>query len=148
MTSYMAEAQDMIAHIRSAEEAFRAENGIYLDVSGALGSPHLYPADPPGAFKTAWGASCTKCKYQWSQLNVTSQAPTFFSFAVHADNTGQETPALPALVAPSATSVDVTSLKSPWYIVQAEGDINGDKIYTNIYGFSVTPQLLVDNEGN
>jgi hypothetical protein len=37
---------------------------------------------------------------------------------------------------------------SPWYIVEAQGDINGDSVFTRVYGFSVTPQLLIDNEGN
>jgi prepilin-type N-terminal cleavage/methylation domain-containing protein len=147
LTSYMAEAYDMIAHIRAAEETFKAENGVYLDVSGGLGTGHLYPVDQPGAFKTAWKVPCG-CTFKWMQLNFQPQAPTAFVYAVQADP-GSGTPTLPLLASPSTTNVNLSAMQgSPWYVVQAKGDINGDGIFTNVYGFSATPQLLVDNEGN
>jgi type IV pilus assembly protein PilA len=146
-TSYMAEAEDLVSHIRAAEEAFHAENGVYLDVSGGLDHGYMYPADPPGAFATAWGASCQTCVHQWSQLNVQPQAPTSFVYAVHADNTGTNAP--PILVLTSSPQPSLAAMTgAPWYIVEAQGDINADGVYTRVYGFSVTPQLLIDNEGN
>jgi prepilin-type N-terminal cleavage/methylation domain-containing protein len=152
-TAYMAEAQDMVAHIRGAEEAFHAENGTYLDVSGGLDLGYLYPADPPGAFKTAWGGPCpTHCRYSWSQLNVQAQAPTAFSYAVQADNSVP--PKAPdqnsIILSPSTPVPDLRSMGSgPWYIVEAVGDIDGDgKNFTRIYGFSASSTLLIDNEGN
>jgi prepilin-type N-terminal cleavage/methylation domain-containing protein len=144
-SAYMAEAHDMVSHIRGAEEAYHAENGVYLNVSGGL-EGHLYPADPAGAFKTAWGAPCGTCVYQWTALNVQPQAPTAFVYAVQADNTGASPP---ALVLTSTPQPNLTPLiGSPWYIIEAQGDINGDGIFTRVYGFSSTPDLLIDNEGN
>jgi len=35
----------------------------------------------------------------------------------------------------------------PWYIVQAMGDTNGDSVFTTVYGFSNTNQIMVDKEG-
>src|SRR5258708_39680807 len=59
--SRLAEAQDLVASIRTAEESFRAENGGYLNVSKALGPGNDYPAATPGSFKTGWGAACSTC---------------------------------------------------------------------------------------
>jgi prepilin-type N-terminal cleavage/methylation domain-containing protein len=145
-TSYMAEAQDMISHIRSAEESFRAENGAYLDVTGGLDLGHLYPRDP-GAFKTGWGAQCAFCTHQWSALAVAPQGPVAFGYAVSADNTSRVAP--PQLTLTAAAQPNLSGMQGqPWYIVEAVGDINGDGIYTRIYGFSGGAALLVDNEGN
>jgi type IV pilus assembly protein PilA len=144
-TTYMAEAQDMIAHIRASEESFRAENGVYLDVSGSL--DNLYPTTQPGAFKTAWGATCSNCTHQWSQLNVQPQAPTAYAYALVA---GGSQDALPTItVTPPATAPDISGLQAgPWYVVEAKGDVDGDQNFTRIYGFSSSSTLLVDNEGN
>ncbi len=146
-TSYMAEAEDMIAHIRSAEESFKAENGTYLNVSGGLDLGNLYPATTPGAFKTAWGGACATCARPWSYLNVAPQAPVAFGYALIADNTGTNAP--PNLVVTKSTAPNLSGMTGkPWYIVEAVGDINGDGIYTRIYGFSSSTTLFVDNEGN
>jgi hypothetical protein len=140
----MAEAYDLIAHIRSAEESFKAENGVYLDISGALDNQHLYPAAPPGAFKTAWGGPCALCTHPWTSLTVQPQAPVAFGYALQAAGTPIIT-----LTDPSTTPPNLTVLMSqPWYVVEAVGDINGDGIFTRVYGFSSTTQLLVDAEGN
>lgn len=146
-TSYMAEAQDMIGQIRAAEESYRAENGAYLDVSGGLDLGHLYPRNP-GAFKTAWGNGvCVGCTHSWSALAVQPQAPVAFGYAVEADSTG--TVALPHLTVTNVAAPDLSGMQGqPWYVVEAVGDINGDGVYTRIYGFSTSPTLLVDNEGN
>lgn len=145
-TSYVAEAHDMISQIRSAEESFRAENNAYLDVTGGLDLGHLYPRDP-GAFKTAWGAQCTFCTHSFGALAVAPQGPVAFGYAVLADNTAKTSP--PLLTLTKAPEPDLSGMTGqPWYIVEAVGDVNGDKIYTRIYGFSASSTLLVDNEGN
>lgn len=148
-TSYMAEAEDMLSHMRSAEEAFHAENGVYLDISGGLdSSQYLYPASNPGSFKTTWGAPCSNCPHQWSQLNIQAQAPVAFAYALNADNSSTKPP--PALTTTVAGSVpSMAALQgAPWYIAEAKGDINGDGIYTRIYTSNASPQLFIDNEGN
>jgi prepilin-type N-terminal cleavage/methylation domain-containing protein len=145
-TSHIAEAEDMIAHIRASEESFRAENGGYIDVTGGLDLGHLYPRDP-GAFKTAWCAACTFCTHPWSALAVAPQAPVAFGYAVMADNTLTTAP--PQLTLTSATAPNLAAMQGqPWYIVEAVGDTNGDGRYVRIYGFSPTTTLLIDNEGN
>ena len=59
-TSHLSEATDMVSHIRSAEEAFRAENGVtYLPVSISIGPGYDYPCllytSHPGARRCPLG---------------------------------------------------------------------------------------------
>jgi Tfp pilus assembly protein PilE len=148
-TSHMAEAEDMVAHIRAAEESFRAENGAYLDINGALDLDHLYPRNP-GAYKTAWGAPCTTSvcpKHQWTALAVAPQGPVAYGYAVWAGDPNTAPP--PSLTLTKTPQPNLGGMNGqPWYIVEAVGDTDGDGVYTRIYGFSTTTTLLIDNEGN
>jgi prepilin-type N-terminal cleavage/methylation domain-containing protein len=146
-TSYLAEAYDMVSNIRSAEESFRAENGVYLDVSKGLEPGYLYPATTPGAFKTQWGGPCSKCNNSnsWSSLTIEAKGgPLAFGYAVISD---KHTGGFPSSVTVNGASVDLTNLTAPAYIVEAAGDIDGNGVFTKVYGFSNGSGLLVDNEG-
>ena len=152
-TTYVAEAQDMVSHIRTAEEAFLAENGGYLDVSGNIGAGHTYPLANPGASKAAWGGPCGSCPHAgitWSSLNVSSAAPVIFGYSVIADQA----------VAPSARIgtikvngkvFDYSSMNNgaPWYFIEADANISGDGVnFTHVYGMSGTNVIFVDGAGN
>ncbi len=142
-TTYMAEAHDIIANIRAAEEAARAENGTYLTISKGFDPPNMYPAPTPGAFKTQWGGPCNTCIRPWSALSIEAKGTEAFGYAVISDDT-----AIPTVTI-SGTAVDLTAMTSapPWYAVEAVGDINGNGVFTKVYAFSATNQLMVDNEG-
>src|SRR5579859_4920132 len=89
LSSYVGEAHDMLGNIRVAEEAFRAENTGYLNVSNDLTPNSLYPSTTPnGNLKTAWGAN----PGQWAALNVNPNAPVRFGYAVIANNGGATNP--------------------------------------------------------
>jgi type IV pilus assembly protein PilA len=147
LTAYLAEAHDMVSNIRAAEESYRAENGAYLNVSTALEPPHMYPAATPGQFKTGWGSPCTTCTSTnaWSILNIETKGPLAFGYAVVSGDVGVGT--LPTITIDGA-SVDLTNLANgPWYVVEAAGDMNGNSIFTKVYGLSIGGPLLIDNEG-
>ena len=146
-TSYLAEAYDMVSNIRSAEESFRAENGVYLTISKGLEpeSSNMYPAATPGAFKTQWGGTCSNCVRPWSSLTVEAKGgPLAFGYAVISNDTGA-----PPTITVNGTDVAnlKTNLTAPWYIVEAAGDIDGNGVFTKVYGFSNGSGLLVDHEG-
>jgi prepilin-type N-terminal cleavage/methylation domain-containing protein len=147
-SAYLSEAQDMVTNIRSAEESFRAENGVYLvPISQGLGPPYDYPAATPGSLKMAWGAPCTVCAgtATWTALNVQPSAPLAFGYSLTGDNTGQ----------PSSVNIKVNGqsleiangMTPPWYLIEADGDMNGDGVFTRVYGMSATNHIFVDNEG-
>jgi prepilin-type N-terminal cleavage/methylation domain-containing protein len=160
-TSYMAEAQDMLQNIRGAEEAFKAETGGYLNVSTALDIPNMYPATTPGAFKSSWGGPCGGCvsNTSWASLAVEPKGPVAFGYAVVANNAGTApgssvNPALTSMLTPmslgSLSNLGLAlggTLRGPWYVDEAVGDINGDGIYTRLLGNSDSNQVIIDREG-
>jgi len=90
--SHEAEAQDMISNIREAEETFKAENGAYVNVSGGLEPPNMYPQPSPvGTITTQWGGPCGTCAGSWTTLNVAPNAPVVFGYAVVAGAAGSTT---------------------------------------------------------
>ena len=145
-TAYLSEAQDMVTNIRAAEESFRSENGGYLSISTALGLQHDYPAATPGNFKTAWGGSCGYCAAQWSMLNVHASAPLIFGYSLMANNTTAS--AGFSLPLNGGTLAAANGMPAPWYVIEADGDTNGDTVFTHVYGLSATNQIYIDNEGD
>jgi prepilin-type N-terminal cleavage/methylation domain-containing protein len=150
LSSYIGEAHDMLGNIRVAEEAFRAENTGYLNVSGGLVKSNLYPTTAPnGATKTQWGSA----PGQWAALNVNPSAPVRFGYAVIADNTGAD---------PTGTVTDIGSVQNngvavnlapwagqPWFVATAVCDIDNDGAVpdTTLFAVSGTNQIFVNNEG-
>ncbi len=150
-TSRLTEAQNMVSNIRSAEEAFKSENGGYLTVSIAYagtGNPsHDYPAATPGAFRTGWGADCpsTSCvkTNSWRQLGVQSVGPVTYGYAVVASNDGTSGPSTDILV--NNVDTPLTSMKgAPWYVVEADGDPLGQGTFTKVFGLSGNNELFIN----
>jgi type IV pilus assembly protein PilA len=156
--SLLSEGQDMVASIRTSEQAFYGENGAYLNVSTGLGPPYDYPAATPGANKTAWGASCGTCTSAnaWQSLGVQSNAPVAFGYSAIAGDGVKVVPTGTILNKWGAPSVNGTALNlaamsngQPWYFIEADANITGDGVsYLHVYGMSGTNQLFVDGDGN
>ena len=156
-SAYLAEAQDMVASIRTNEEAFLGENGAYLNVSNGLGPPSDYPAANPGHTKTAWGAPCATCPSPsaWQSLNVTSAGPVAFGYSVVAGDgvVIKPTGLTNKWGAPSVggTAIDLAAManNAPWFFVEADANLSGDGVsYMHVYAASHSNQLWIDGEGN
>jgi prepilin-type N-terminal cleavage/methylation domain-containing protein len=75
----VAEANSIITGIAAAQETYKAETGVYLNVSGTL--DNLYPAQTPGAFKTEWGGPCSTCLTPWSRLSFQPHGAVTYGYA-------------------------------------------------------------------
>ncbi|HZU83560.1 MAG TPA: prepilin-type N-terminal cleavage/methylation domain-containing protein [Polyangiaceae bacterium] len=144
-TAYLAEAQDMVTHIRAAEEAFRAENGGYLNISNGLGPGHDYPRLTPDKNKTQWGGACVACNagVSWSSLNIEVSAPVVFGYSLVASNSAA--PSISKTV--NGTALDLSAMTPPWYFIEADGDEDGNGVFTHVYAMSGNNRVFVDNEG-
>jgi type IV pilus assembly protein PilA len=148
--SYIGEAHNMLGNIRSSQEAFRAENGGYLNVSNGLTGASLFPSTAPkGSFVTQWGPSCAVCTPTtgWAALNVNPDGPVRFGYAVVANNTGVTAP--PAINA-NGQAANLSSMTGqPWYVAAAICDLDSDGALpdTTLYAVSGTNQLFVNDEG-
>lgn len=152
-TSYLAEAQDMVSHIRSAEEAFHAENGVsYLPVSLGLGPGFDYPAATPGSFKTGWGAACgvSQCvtSNAWQRLAVQPNGPVAYGYSVRTNDPVADPNATAALptVTVNGAAMDLSAMQNqPWYVIEADGDYFGKGSFTSVFAFAGNNRLLISN---
>jgi type IV pilus assembly protein PilA len=146
--SHIEEAQDVIIGIRTAEEAFKSENGVYLDVTGCVGNNCTYPSQTPGAFKTAWGGPCSFCINSWNALAFAPSAPVFYGYSVVADAATAPSGRGVNLTTISQLGADVTNLGAggtPWYFIEADGNISGDGVnFTHAYGMTGYQRVIVD----
>jgi prepilin-type N-terminal cleavage/methylation domain-containing protein len=152
-SSYVAEAQNMVTNIRTAEEGFIGENGGYLDVTGCLGAGCTYPLQHPSNSKTAWGGPCGWCTTPasgFTALNVASAAPVIFGYSVIADQA--KTPSgrnVAITVNGSTLDLSAMSTGAPWYAIEADANVSGDGTsFMHVYGLSGTNTIYVDGEGN
>jgi prepilin-type N-terminal cleavage/methylation domain-containing protein len=143
-SSYLGEAHGMLANIRTAEEAFRAENSGYLPVSAALTA--LYPdAMPTEKTVTQWGGGADAAK--WAALNVNPNAPVRFGYAVLANN---DLMTAPPAVSNNGAAVNLASLTGqPWFVATAVCDIDNDSSNapTTLFAISGSNVIMVNNEG-
>jgi hypothetical protein len=152
-SSWVVEAQDMVAAIRSHEEAFYAENGSYLNVSGSRAV--YFPAQNPGKFKTEWNVpgGCASCALPngWETLNVHPNGPVAFGYQVIAGDGVTVQASAIGTVSVKGKNLDYANMLNnrPWYFVEAKGNISGDGVnFTHVYGLSGTNQIYIDQEGN
>ncbi len=126
MASRGIEALAMIQSIRSAQEAHRALNGTYLDVSRA----GWFPRDPSqngvGKFKTTFYSTSGEGGHadnaRWLELNPTVSGPVLAGYRTNAGLPGE------AMTEParSVESLQWPDATEPWYVIQAIADTNGD----------------------
>ena len=148
----MTEATQLTTQIRDAQEAYKAETGVYADVSSGLTS--YYPAASPGAFTTAWGDDCKVCSSlgAWRKLSVHPDAPVMYGYATIAGIGAVPTGGPPPGSSSGGSSGGGISgtppgPTDPFYVVQAKGDVNGDGVACTVMAASNNPALTVTNEG-
>lgn len=146
--AYLGEAQEMLTNIRTAEESFKAENGVYLTVSNSLATSNLYPmTSPTGSSKTEWGAACNACTGGgWAALNVSPSGAVRFGYALVAGNTGGSPPSI-SVNGQSKSLADIAA--QPWYVAEAICDEDDDSstLPTTLYAISATNEVFINNEG-
>lgn len=172
-TARMAEATNLIGMIRVEQEAHKGESGVYTTVSNSLTS--YYPAANPGKFVTQWGADCSNCvsPKAWNSLNVHAPQPVAYGYATVAGvgedisgmgNNGTRPGPSVGPVHPAGGSDDdddtgpspggggsnaCTSISptDPYYLVQAQGDTDGDGVACTVLALSCSNSLIMTNVG-
>lgn len=117
-----AEPGAMIAAIRGAEEAYRAETSSYLDVSGGSMDTH-FPLESPSLGRVAWDprkcAGTAVCD-RVLRLNVHADAAVHFRYAIVAGPADGATRTIRGRSYPAADD--------PWFVVEATGDQDADGV--------------------
>ena len=143
-----AAAKVVIRAIEIAEEHYRAENQVYLNVS-ASGDPGWYPqkAIPLNQKMSFWrsapdggGGDVETAKWQLLAPDIRQNV----GFAYKA-NAGLPT-TVPVLDTPDIT-LPANVAVEPWYVIQARADADGDNIACFVAAASWAPEVVVVNDG-
>jgi prepilin-type N-terminal cleavage/methylation domain-containing protein len=134
------EALSVIQAIRSAEEAYQAENHVYLDVS----TTHTwFPRAVPDRNRVAWaGADGDGDVVRWKALAPAITRSVQFSYLVNAGIAGV------AVTVPEGMANPGFALPTQnWYLIQAKGDADGDGVFANYASSSMTGEIYSEREG-
>ena len=93
-----------------------------------------------------WGDTSTDVGKNFKQLGVVTSSPVRFAYASAAGGStdpvvGHNLPTLTVTNWPSTASC------SPWYVVSAKGDLDGDGKLSAYASGSFTNQIFIDSEG-
>ena len=145
--SRTAEALAMIQSIRIAEERWKAENMVYLNVSSSASS--WYPADPRADttrikrnFFTSAGAHPDDAA--WKALKPTVTGPVEFGYMVNAGPPDQ-TMTTPAITVPNWSGW--TPQGEYWYVIQAIADFDHDQLPAYFLASSLKADIYRQDEG-
>jgi Tfp pilus assembly protein PilE len=137
------EALSTIQAIRAAEEAYMAENHVYKNVSTAV---NWYPNLTPNQVRTSWPTAANPTSHvdsaNWLSLAPAVNRTVQFGYLANAGQAGDAIPAPQGLNTPAFAA----PLQS-WYLLQAEGDCDGDGIYANYASTSMTGEIYSEREG-
>ena len=131
----------MINAIKAAEEAYRDETFVYLDVSGSLNS--LYPNAAPDNTKMSWNNPSGNNYNNWQTLGVDSTTAVQFGYAVVAGAAGAAPPN------PGTTEQTFTwpaPTTEPWYVIKAVGDRDEDGVQAIVVAHSFSSEVYVERE--
>ena len=138
LSSKVTEAKNMIGAIRIAEEDYKAESGVYLDLAGAY-----CPSDGTTQKKWAWeNPACNGNK--WAQLPVHADGPVQFGYAVYAGNSVAQPPGV------AAQLIDLSAHAGrpvPYYVVHAKADLDPGGNVTELAGSSFSGTIYTLNDG-
>jgi prepilin-type N-terminal cleavage/methylation domain-containing protein len=127
--------------IRVAEEAFRAQNGQYIDCSPG-DTPRWFPMEVPGKIKYEWHQSDHADWPRWQALGVANDADgTQYGFLVNAGNPGGTYPKLY-----TTGQVTLPASPDPWFVIQAKGDLDGNGVFMQAVASSFTNDVYVERE--
>lgn len=135
-----AEAAAVIQGIRGSEEAYKAEMLVYLSCSSVLND--YYPMATPDSKKYSWdqpGHADYDC---WRLLNVTTDGPVRFGYAVMAGMPDTITAAPVGFADPPTWP----TVSAPWYVIQAAGDRDEDTTYALFLASSLQGEVYSEND--
>ena len=140
LASKGSEAADVIQAIRAGEEAYLAENQVYLNVS--TDDDSWYPDAKPN-IRSAWVQPLHADYKRWRELSPAVNRPVLLGYLVYAGEAGSTIPKLQLAAPPTFPSPMVLG----WYVIQARGDVNNNGIFAKYASGSMNSELVVENEG-
>jgi type II secretory pathway pseudopilin PulG len=148
LASKGAEAASVIQAIRSAQEAYAAENHVFLNVSTGGGAVDAfdskwYPTLVPNTGRSSWVQAGHVDYPRWRALAPSVNRSVMFGYLVYAGAAGSNVPALALAQDPGFPK----PMTLDWYVIQARGDADGNGVFAQYAASNKTSELVVENEG-
>ena len=140
------EAFDMINMLKAAEESYRDERMVYLDVSaGSLGNSHPRTT-PSGNTKYSWEGDGDNAAVaqNFKRLGVSASGPVHFVYAAVAGTAGSSFPSLPTAKQDFNFPGTATA---PYYVILGKADLDGDSVFQYALSHSLTTEVYIEGEG-
>lgn len=147
-----AEALAVMQGIRNAEETYKAESLVYMGCSGCGSAPCTggatkldgwYPQTAaPSSARWAFNNPGHADYGCWQQLNVVTDGPVRFGYAVVAGIGDPVAAAGIKIKTPPA----FPSTTEPWYLVQAAGDRDDNGVFSYLFATSFQSQIFVEDD--
>jgi type IV pilus assembly protein PilA len=143
--SKTSEAVGMIAAIKTAQEAYKADTFGYKDISGANALADystFYPTTTPlkSGTKMSWGGGTDAVANGWRELGVAAAAPVLYIYGCAA-GPGSMAPAAPGI---TIGNYPTAATGQPWYLIKAVADLDGDGTVGTYVGTSLTAEIFHD----
>jgi prepilin-type N-terminal cleavage/methylation domain-containing protein len=137
------EALSVIQAIRSAQEAYMAENHAYLNVSIDSEGKSWYPITIPNKNRNPFLSTKHPDYLRWQQLAPSVNGSVMFGYLTNAGVPGSKLPALQLNASPTFAAAQPLD----WYVIQASGDVNGNSVFARYASTSLTGEVYIENEG-
>ena len=141
-----AEATSILSSIRGAQEVYRQDTFVYLDVSeGSFAN--LHPSATPGAFKRDWAGDgdIPATSQNFRELGVEVGGPVFYSFGCVAGRSGDAWPSPPTRKTAEQFNFPDEATE-PFYIAVAKGDYDGDGLFDWVLTHSLSNEMYIEPE--
>jgi type IV pilus assembly protein PilA len=139
----------VVKAIGVAQEVYRAQNQVYLNVSSV--NTAWYPSATIRANQRAsfWAAAANAETASWRRLAPDVRQPVQFGFLANAGLPGTAPSGFLAtdfagkVTLPTGAGSDA----EPWYLIQARADADNDSIPSGVVAVNWTPQILTFDDG-
>ncbi len=140
------EATAVLASIRGAQEVYRQDTFVYLDVSGG-NFANLHPSTTPGAFKRNWAGDGDHAatSQNFRELGVEVSGAISYSFGCVAGRSGAAWPAPPTQKTAEQFNFPDEATE-PFFIAVAKGDYDGDGLFDWVLTHSLTNEMYIEEE--
>lgn len=147
--SKTAEATHVLQAIRGAEESYRAENQVYLNVTSTLTKDDgWYPNGSVHNKKGPFAAPSHADFDAWNRLHPRVDRAVSFGYKANAGMAGSVA-TMPQLVTDDYQLPDANEPPSePWYVLQARADFDNDGTYSFVLATSFDPEVRIVNGGD
>jgi prepilin-type N-terminal cleavage/methylation domain-containing protein len=151
--SNVANAIVVVKAIGVAQEVYRAQNQVYLNVSSSNSAWYPKATIRGNQRASFWKAGADAETVSWRRLGPDVRQPVQFGFLANAGLPSNSPATAPSsflatdFVGKVELPTGVGADAEPWYLIQARADADNDSVPSGVVAVNWTPQILTFNDG-